>query len=282
MKRWAVLVVLLYGVWLLLLTTPLLLLCGIQYDRYGSGGPGWEAKFDLSVVGKSVSHWGYWLWLAVMLAGQALLLLVPISAAEGRPVRRRKLLVPVIGASFFLGSLAFAGLLALLCAFIGDDAFELLEWGTRANQEQAWAVPGVAQGMKAAGVGPRSVLFDVLFVLALVGIFWMLWAILFLRGSRNDDPDALSRRALRWLLRGSILELLVAVPTHVIVRQRNDCCAPYGTFWGIVCGLTVMLMSFGPGVFFLFVARARRLKPTAVGHATTCHSPTGDSPVGKK
>jgi len=34
---------------------------------------------------------------------------------------------------------------------------------------------------------------------------------------------------------------------------------------GIVCGLTVMLMSFGPGVLFLFVARARRLRPSVGG-----------------
>jgi hypothetical protein len=30
-----------------------------------------------------------------------------------------------------------------------------------------------------------------------------------------------------------------------------------------------MLMSFGPGVFFLFVARARRLKPPAGGKDAT-------------
>jgi len=62
------------------------------------------------------------------------------------------------------------------------------------------------------------------------------------------------------LLRGSILELLVAVPSHIIVRQRNECCAPIVTFWGIVTGISVMLLSFGPGVLFLFAARVRRKK----------------------
>ena len=81
------------------------------------------------------------------------------------------------------------------------------------------------------------------------------------RSFRADDPEALSRRLTKWLLRGSILELLVAVPCHVIVRQRNDCCAPFITFWGIATGMTVMLMSFGPGVFFLFAARIRDMKP---------------------
>jgi hypothetical protein len=258
MKRWAVLVVLLYGIWLLLLTTPFVLLCGLDYSRDTRS---WEAKFGWEEVRALVLHWSHWLWLAVMLAGQALLLLVPIAAAEGRPVRRRKLLVPIVTASFFLANLAFAGLLALLCAFLKDGAFELLSLGSRANENQAWAVPALARGMTAIGMSPRSGWFDVLFLIALIGMLWMVWAAIFLRGSRHDDPDSLSRRAVRWLLRGSILELLVAVPTHVVVRHRDDCCAPYATFWGIVCGLTVMLMSFGPGVFFLFVERARRLKP---------------------
>ena len=166
-------------------------------------------------------HWSYWLWLAVMLAGQALLLLVPIAAAEGRPVRRRKLLVPIVTASFFLANLAFAGILALLCLFLKDDAFELLSLGARANEDQARAVPALARAMTAIGVSPRSGLFDVLFLLVLIGMLWMFWAAIFLRGSRNDDPDSLSRRAMRWLLRGSILELLVAVPTHVVVAPGN-------------------------------------------------------------
>jgi hypothetical protein len=58
--------------------------------------------------------------------------------------------------------------------------------------------------------------------------------------------------------------LLVAVPSHIVVRSRNDCCAPFGSFWGIATGLSIMLLSFGPGVLFLFVERCRRLQPRSV------------------
>lgn len=95
-------------------------------------------------------------------------------------------------------------------------------------------------------------------------VFWIIWAFIFHRSARADDPGALLKRATRWLLRGSILELLVAVPSHVIVRRRDDCCAPIGTFWGIATGLSVMLLCFGPGVFLLFVERCRKLKPKSV------------------
>ena len=90
---------------------------------------------------------------------------------------------------------------------------------------------------------------------------WVVWAVVFFRSFRASEPDAVMRRLTTWLLRGSILELLVAVPCHVIVRERNDCCAPAVTFWGIATGVTVMLMAYGPGVFFLFAARIRAMKP---------------------
>jgi len=98
------------------------------------------------------------------------------------------------------------------------------------------------------------------FLLTVV-VLWGIWAVVFYRFSKKAPPDQLLARTMRTLLKGSILEVLVAVPCHVIVRHRDDCCAPLGTFLGIATGLIVMLASFGPGVFFLFVERARRLRP---------------------
>src|SRR5207244_5274886 len=92
-------------------------------------------------------------------------------------------------------------------------------------------------------------------------VFWSVWGWLFFRSARADDPNVLTKRATRWLLRGSILELLVAIPSHIVVRNRHDCCAPMGTFWGITTGLAVMLLCFGPGVFFLFAERIQRSRP---------------------
>ena len=68
-------------------------------------------------------------------------------------------------------------------------------------------------------------------------------------------------RQCRLLFRGSVLELFVAVPTHVVARVRDYCCAGTWTFIGIATGLAVMLFAFGPAVFFLFVARWKRLHP---------------------
>ena len=96
--------------------------------------------------------------------------------------------------------------------------------------------------------------------IATICLIWLIWSLIFHRFSANRDPEHVIGRVMRWLLAGSILELLVAVPSHVIVRRRGDCCAPGYTMFGITTGIAIMLLSFGPGVFFLFIKRFKQLR----------------------
>ena len=83
MKRWAILTVLLYAFALILLTVP------VAFVAFGN----WGIKDDgigISEAAKIYANWGYWLWLAVMIGGQILLLLLPSTspnAACPRAVR---------------------------------------------------------------------------------------------------------------------------------------------------------------------------------------------------
>jgi hypothetical protein len=238
MKRWAALTVLLYAATLLVLTLPAIL---IAFGAWGKDGAGLDLKAGLKVY----TQWGYWLWLAVLVAGQALLLLLPLNITERRLPTRRPLKVSVIVTAFFLGNLCFTGLVSILCLYFQEDGFNFF---------------GYFLPFKANQVSPSD--FSTEFGAVITGLaFWIIWAVIFRSFARYDDPDALLKRIVRWLLRGSILELLVAVPSHVIVRRRGDCCAPLGTFWGIATGISIMLLCFGPGVFFLFVERCQRLQP---------------------
>ena len=81
-------------------------------------------------------------------------------------------------------------------------------------------------------------------------LLWVVWGIVFYIRSRNTESPL--SRATSWLLKGSILEFLIVVPCHVIVRRRDDCCAPYVTSLGLCTGLAIMLISFGPSVLLLY------------------------------
>jgi hypothetical protein len=231
-KRWAIFTVLLYALALIFLTLPILFLA------FGVGAKNGH-NIALRDMLDIYLNWGYWLWLAVMVGGQFLLLLLPISIAEKRLPARRPLKTPVIVGAFLLANLVFAGIILVLCAVYGEN------------------IPGYYD---LSGSNYNSSAGVILTLIIPLLFFWLVWSIVFRHYSRKDEPNALLKRITRWLLRGSILELLVAVPSHVIVRRREDCCAPIGTFWGIVTGISVMLLCFGPGVYFLFVERFGKLK----------------------
>jgi hypothetical protein len=241
MRRWAFYTVLIYVAALLLLTFP------VVYLAFAGKNNTVQQAADVYF------SWGYWLWLGVFVAGQILLLLVPIDISERRLPSRRKLKVPVIVGTFLLGNLFLAGLLSLLCAIFKDNGFDIFD----AQNLFIWIANTWNHNQQLQPSNQNSILSLIWPVL----VCWFVWAVIFRRAARTDDPDALIKRLMRWLLRGSILELLVAVPSHVIVRRRDDCCAPMGTFWGIATGISVMLLCFGPGVYFLFVERFERLKP---------------------
>ena len=89
MKRWAILTVFLYALALIFLTLPTVF---IAFANWGLKESDMGIRGALDIY----AQWGYWVWLAVLVAGQALLLLLPLNIAERRLPARRPLKVPVI------------------------------------------------------------------------------------------------------------------------------------------------------------------------------------------
>ena len=75
---------------------------------------------------------------------------------------------------------------------------------------------------------------------AFVTFCWFVWLFIFYRFYRRVEAKALFRSITTWLIRGSIVELLVAVPSHIIVRRRDECSAPGFTCLGIAAGLVIL------------------------------------------
>jgi hypothetical protein len=225
MKKWAVVVVMLYGLSLAILTLPVLISAFWDFTK---NSPPWTAGELKSMF----TAWPYWLGIALFILAQAALLVIPVGVSQSRPASRRTVWLPII-ASALMMALLICGLFIAIYETVRGEMF---------TNESIW----------------------LWIALALLLISWVVWGIAFRRWSRKAEPGNFLDKTCRLLFYGSILELLVAVPTHIVARYRNYCCAGFGTFFGITFGIAVMLLSFGPGVFFLFVERWKKLHPDGV------------------
>jgi hypothetical protein len=189
----------------------------------------WHSIGDLHRhITEAYGYWGTWLFVGVFIAGQVLLLVLSVDVTQRRLKPRTHILLSALVAGLFLAVLTSAALLSIAAALRGDD---LPNWTAHLLR---WLPP----------------------------LAWLAWGVVFYRYSRSTDDSV--NRAVSWLLRGTVLELLIAVPSHVIVRRRDDCCAPLGTGIGIASGIAIMLLSFGPSVMFLYKRRMNGLKAKAV------------------
>ena len=185
-------------------------------------------EFGLSELLNMYSAWQFWAIFVVCVLIQASLLLIPVKITNDSYQPRRHIWIPIVITALAFSIVIIGIIWSLLVVVWGDDGWEAV---------YPWA----------------SLTF---FLLS-----WLAWSILFCRFSRNAQPQAFIHRLTAWLLRGSILELLVAVPSHIVVRRRGDCCAPGFTFFGIATGVVIMALAFGPELFFLFCRRFEQMKP---------------------
>lgn len=178
----------------------------------------------------ALAYLPYWLWLGIMFISQFALLAVPVRVASLRPVAQGPVWRTILAGGLMAGFLVAGGFLSIYEFIVRDKAI---------GNGCFWTAAALA-------------------ILA-----WSAWAIVFFRISRRTDPADMVSRQCRCLLKGSVLELLIAVPTHIVARYRDYCCAGCLTFIGLTMGMSVMLFAYGPAVFFLFVARWKRLHPAA-------------------
>jgi hypothetical protein len=211
MKKWSLVVAVLYGVALLVLMIPL---C------FGAFAPK-TPKF--SEITEALIQWQTWAIIFVMILAQLALLRIPVASSTGRPVAQRSVWSTVIAASFMMGLLVLGAVVSL------HELFTRLE--------------GSSGFILALSCGLAS---------------WVFWAIYFRRSITSAQCMPTLQKHL-W--RGSILELLIAVPAHIVARHRDYCCAGVMTFMGISCGMAVMLFAFGPAIYILFAERWKRLHP---------------------
>lgn len=170
----------------------------------------------------------FFVWyVPILVLVQAVLLLVPVALVQERPVKRRKVIISAIVGAIPMGVMAVAFFAAVFLMVFGENSGDVGRY------------------------------FGKYFLMPIIPVSWLVWGVIFYRGFSSENPRSFISTLNGWLLRGSILELLVAIPSHIISRHRHECCAPPFTLLGIATGLSIALMSFGPAVFFLFAKRIR-------------------------
>jgi hypothetical protein len=182
----------------------------------------------IGALREASGEWLLWLPVLAVLSGQALLLFLSVDTSQKRLKPRAHILVSCAVTGVLLALLVTAAVLSVGSA-ISSDKFMDKYFETAAQVVGFWL------------------------------IVWLLWGVIFYWYARNSAE--IVTRAVSWLLKGSVLELLIAVPCHVIVRRRHECSAPIVTSFGIGTGIAIMLLSFGPSVLFLIKRRLDSNRP---------------------
>jgi hypothetical protein len=182
----------------------------------------------IGALREASGEWLLWLPVLAVLSGQALLLFLSVDTSQKRLKPRAHILVSCAVTGVLLALLVTAAVLSVGSA-ISSNKFMDKYFETAAQVLGFWL------------------------------IVWLLWGVIFYWYARNSAE--IVTRAVSWLLKGSVLELLIAVPCHVIVRRRHECSAPIITSFGIGTGIAIMLLSFGPSVLFLIKRRLDSNRP---------------------
>jgi hypothetical protein len=214
MRKWGIIITLFYALIVLGLLLPVYVFLAMNDSPHSQ-------DFYNNVI-SGYEYWGTWLFFAVVLFGQAILLFLSVDTSFKRRKPRAHVAISYVASSMLFALLTFAAIFSVgVAAYHGGF------------------------GGKHAESTPQ--------VLGFCAFLWLVWGILFYLYFRNSNN--VTTRLVSWLLKGSVLELLIAIPSHVIVRRRDECTAPIVTSFGIVTGIAVMLLCFGPSVLLLYKKR---------------------------
>jgi hypothetical protein len=230
--KWPFVTIMLYGVFFVLLLIPVLFAAFLIIGHSDTNvtdielddfGEFYGMLFSFSEIGVFI----VWAIILAILAAQASLLIVPVRIKHQRPKKRRGIWFTAIVAALLYTALLFMLAMSVMAVIWKDDPNMIFFWG----------------------------------VVGILPLNWIGWSVAFCLFSRSMEPESFIRRLMQWLIGGSILELLIAIPSHIIVRHRDVCCAQGLTAAGLTTGLAVIFFAFGPGLYFLYADRIRSKQP---------------------
>src|SRR4051812_14786559 len=128
-KRWALIVAGLYGLILITLTLPAILLA-------------FAPRISFADAIRSYVSWPFWIWLAVMVIGQLALLSVPVRVASRRPMTKGALWPAILAGGLMAGALIFAAICSVLEFIFAEHNSGPWEWSGVALGILTWCIWG--------------------------------------------------------------------------------------------------------------------------------------------
>lgn len=246
------------------------------------------AGYAISIPLTTDDGWIYPGIVGFLLLSQLLFIVLPGRPEYLMPIEPRRLLVPVLIAATMMLILTL-GLLLSLCELLDNRkrSLEFVVMDAAVGVSLAVWIPIVCASWRRTVRFARSRLVSLLLAALMLSLsisglslgltflvaagpklwrdllliavpFWGIWAVFFYVYTRRLERFAAVRRLVKWILGGSLMQLLATVPSHFVVIRRPGCFVGGMTFCGLMAGLYVMTWAFGPGIALLFWAEIRR------------------------
>jgi hypothetical protein len=145
----------------------------------------------------------------------------------------------------FIGTLLSVGLIATVMDFAG------------------WWLSLTTGAVEVDGFDSNHHAQTFLWLWPIILCIWCFWAVVFGSYFRSVERYTGLTRVIRWLIGGTILEMVIAVPAFASTVKQDECYCQRGTYTGVAFGATAILWFFGPGAFLLYWREKRRLERIA-------------------
>jgi hypothetical protein len=98
-----------------------------------------------------------------------------------------------------------------------------------------------------------STLFNDFYLYIVPLIIWIIFAVIGIIINLKKDEDNIYKKYLVAVLSGSLLELIITIPLHILIIKRGECLVGLLSMLGILGGFLVLMFVMGPAIFLFLI-----------------------------
>lgn len=90
-------------------------------------------------------------------------------------------------------------------------------------------------------------------LIIVLSVTWIIFSVFGILINLKKDLNIIYRNYLITLISGSLLELLIAIPLHIVINKRGKCLAGLYSIFGVIGGFIVLIFIMGPAIFLFLL-----------------------------